>query len=135
MEKTVFKNQNFQALLITALGILFCLNLYNLLFAKSYFSLIPMTIQAVVLYLIFSKDKNAKLGIKAWAVIMMIGAGLSTLGKILKLVIGDDIQGMLWPLLIQLLFLAIGLLCYHYNETTVEVEFIEQNKTTSPPQP
>ena len=133
MEKTVFKNQNFQALVITALGILFCLNLYNLLFAKSYFSLIPLTVQAVVLYLILTRDKNAKLGIKVWSVIMMVGSGLSILSKIVKMALGDDVVSMMGPLILQLLFFAVGMLCYNYNETTVEVEFVEQNNTTPEP--
>lgn len=133
MEKTVFKNQNFHALVITALGILFCWNLYNVLFAKSYFSLIPLTVQAVVLCLILTRDKNAKLGIRVWSVIMMIGPGLSILGKILKMATGDDIVSMMGPLILQLIFLAVGLLCYHYNDTTVEVEFVDQNKPTPEP--
>lgn len=133
MKKNVFKNQNFQALVIAALGILFCWNLYNLLFFKSYFSLIPLTVQAVVLYLILTKDKNAKLGIRVWSVIMMIGPGLSILGKVLKMATGDDIVSMMGPLILQLVFFAVGLLCYHYNDTTVDVESVDQNKPT--PQP
>lgn len=136
MEKTVFKNQNFHALLLTALGILFCWNLFNVLFAQSYISLLPLGIQAVVLYLILTKDKYAKQGIMVWSAILIIGSGLFILGKTFTMVMGaeEDMVGMIGPMVLKIVFLTIGLLVYHYNDTTVELEFIQKDKTI-PPQP
>ncbi|MEZ4811482.1 MAG: hypothetical protein R2819_14075 [Allomuricauda sp.] len=122
--------------MLTALGILFCWNLFNVLFAQSYISLLPLGIQAVVLYLILTKDKYAKQGIMVWSAILIIGSGLFILGKTFTMVMGaeEDMVGMIGPMVLKIVFLTIGLLVYHYNDTTVELEFIQKDKTI-PPQP
>ena len=55
-------------------------------------ALLPIAIQGVLLFLIFSKNKNAKIGIKIWAIILMLGYGISFLAKLLKITLGDEIN-------------------------------------------
>lgn len=126
MEKTIFNNQTFHGLLIAALGILFCWNLYTYLISKSLIALIPAIVQVIVLVLVLTKNKHAKLGIKIWAIILIVGSSLSILGKTIQLLAGDDLLGKIVPLMVQIVILFAGLTIYHYNSTTVEVKKMDE---------
>lgn len=128
-EKTVFKNQTFQALLIIGLLILLIWNALNFIVSFNVFLLIPIMVQMIVLMLIISKSKYAKTGIQVWAVIIMIGPTLSILGKTLKILTGDDFGPAIGSLAIQFVVLTFGILVYHYNSTTVTVEYVKDAET------
>jgi energy-converting hydrogenase Eha subunit E len=129
MEKTVFKNQTFQILIIVALGLLLCWNLYTFLFLKSLVALIPIIVQITVLVLVLMKNKYAKIGVKIWAIILMIGGGLVILGKLLKLLIGDDISDGIEKLILNIIIFTVGLFIYSFNQKTVEVKQIDKEIT------
>ncbi|SFS36820.1 hypothetical protein SAMN04487906_0181 [Zhouia amylolytica] len=126
MERTVFKNQNFYILLITFPGILLCWNLWTFWNSKNLIALIPAIIQIIILGLIFTKNKQAKLAIKIWAIILIAGPSLSILGNTIKVLLGDEILSKIMPLIIQILILTAGLYINHFNNTTVEVKNIEE---------
>ncbi|ETN93965.1 hypothetical protein [Zhouia amylolytica] len=126
MERTVFKNQSFYILLITFLGILLCWNLWTFWNSKNLIALIPAIIQIIILGLIFTKNKQAKLAIKIWAIILIAGPSLSILGNTIKVLLGDEILSKIMPLIIQILILTAGLYINHFNNTTVELKNIEE---------
>ncbi|MEK6152568.1 hypothetical protein WIW50_04885 [Flavobacteriaceae bacterium 3-367] len=128
MKKTVFKNQTFQVIIIFTLGILICWNLYTFLISLSLIGLIPTIIQIVVLTLVLLKHRNAKMGINVWAVLLMLGGGLVIVGKIIKLLIGDDISNGIGKLLLNIVFFSAGLAIYRFNQKTVEVKRIDEEK-------
>jgi hypothetical protein len=132
-EKTVFQNQTFQALLVAALGILMSVNLFNVIFGQSYISLLPFAVQATVLALVLAKDKYAKSAINIWSILLMVGSGFSFLGKLIFLLVGDNIE--IGNLLLQGLFLAIGIAINHYNNETTEVVIIQSDSTNPPQKP
>lgn len=129
MEKTFFKNQTFQVLIIAALGLLICWNLYTFLISKSLIALIPTLIQIIVLVLVLMKHKHAKIGINVWAVILMLGGGLVILGKLIKLFIGDDITDEIGKLILNVIIFSAGLAIYNYNQKTVEVKRTDEKMT------
>ena len=129
MEKTFFKNQTFQVLIIAALGLLICWNLHTFLISKSLVALIPTLIQIIVLVLVLMKHKNAKMGINVWAVILMLGGGLVILGKLIKLFIGDDITDGIGKLILNVIIFSTGLAIYNYNQKTVEVKRTDEKMT------
>lgn len=129
MEKTFFKNQLFQILIIVALGLLICWNLYTFLISKSLIALIPTIIQIIVLVLVLTKHKHAKMGINVWAVILMLGGGLVILGKTIKLLIGDDVTDEIGKLVLNVIILLAGLAIYNFNQKTVEVKQTDEKVT------
>lgn len=129
MEKTVFNNQAFHTLLLVGLGVLLCWNLYTFSISQNLIALIPAIVQVVVLVLVLMKHKHAKLGIKIWAIILMVGPGLSILGKTIKLLIGDDMTSQIGALGIQVVILLVGLSIFHFNNTTVAVKRIDEDAT------
>lgn len=125
MEKTFFKNQTFQVLIIAVLGLLICWNLYTFLILKNLIALIPTLIQIIVLVLVLMKHKNAKIGINVWAVILMLGGGLVILGKLIKLFIGENITDGIEKLILNVIIFSTGLAIYNYNQKTVEVKHMD----------
>jgi hypothetical protein len=118
MEKSKFKNKIFEYSLTGYLILLLCWNLYAIDTGNLY-GLIPIGIQGILLFLIFSKNKYAKTGIKIWAIILILSHGLSLLGKTIKIFLGDEI--IISELMNKIIFLTIGILIYVYNEKYVEL--------------
>jgi len=79
--------------------------------------------------LVLMKNKYAKIGVKIWAIILMIGGGLVILGKLLKLLIGDDISDGIEKLILNIIIFTVGLFIYSFNQKTVEVKQIDKEIT------
>lgn len=120
MKKTIFKDSLFYWLLISLLFITLIWNFYTLL-TGVLVSLIPITIQLIIIYLILTKNKHTKIGIKIWSLILIVGPSLSFFGKLLKIIIGDNFQPMTIDMIQNLIMLIIGIFIYTYNQNTVEV--------------
>ena len=118
MEKSEFKNKIFEYSLIGYLILLLCWNLYAIDTGNLY-GLIPIGIQGVLLFLIFSKNKYAKNGIKICAIILILSHGLSLVGKSIKILLGEEI--IISELMNKIIFLTIGILIYLFNEKYVEI--------------
>lgn len=125
MEKTVFTNQTFYTLILLGIGILISWNLYIFSISQNLIALLPTFVQFILLVLIMSKSKHAKLGIKIWAIVLIVGPSFSIVGKTIQVLLGDDVIGKVGPLVIQILILFAGLTIYHYNNTTVEVKNVD----------
>ena len=128
MEKVIFKNQLFYWFLIICLIAFLIWNIYALTTGRT-FALIPITIQIILLDLIFIKSKHTKLGIKIWSIFLLAGPSLSILGKILKLLTGDGFESMVNGLIKNLIFLIIGILIFYFNTNTVFVEKLKDVET------
>ncbi len=122
MEKIRFKEKAFEYSLIGYIILLLCWNLYALTTGNMQ-ALISISIQGILLFLIFSRNKNAKIGIKIWAIILILSHGISFLAKLLKIFLGDEINIM--ELLKKAIFITIGILIYVFNEKYVEVSKTE----------
>ena len=118
MTKIKFKEKAFEYALIGYISLLLCWNFYGLT-TGNLKALIPIAIQGILLFLIFSKNKNAKIGIKIWAIILILSYGISFLAKLIKIALGDEIN--LTELLNKAVFLLIGILIYVSNEKYVEI--------------
>lgn len=120
--KAVFKNQTFQIVLLIFLGLLISRNIYNYLLTKDIIALVPVVVQIAVFILILTKSKHAKIAIKVWSIILIIGPGLIILGIILSLLGGDDLSIKIEKLAVNIIVLIIGLIIYNFNQKTVEVK-------------
>ncbi|MCB4800296.1 hypothetical protein [Neotamlana laminarinivorans] len=118
MEKVIFKEKAFEYSLIGYIILLLCWNFYGLS-SGNFIAFLPIAIQGILLFLIFSKNKNAKIGIKIWAIILILSHGISFLAKLLKIGLGDEIN--LTEILNKAIFLIIGILIYSFNEKYVEL--------------
>ena len=118
MEKLEIKNKIFEYSLIGYLILLLCWNLYALDTGNLY-GFMPIGIQGILLFLIFTKNKYAKIGIKIWAIILILSHGLSLAGKSIKIFLGDEI--IITELLNKIIFLTIGILIYMFNDKYVEL--------------
>ena|SRR5690606_859555 len=118
MEKIIFKEKAFEYSLIGYITLLICWNFYGLL-SGNLMALVPIAIQGTLLFLIFSKNKYAKIGIKIWAIILILSHGLSLLAKIVKIILGDEIE--MTVLLNKIVMLTIGILIYIFNEKYVDI--------------
>jgi len=125
MEKINFKNQPFYYLLISYLIILLFWNSYAIL-NGNLFGIIPVVIQLIIIYLLYDKNKHAKIGIKIWSIVLIIGPSLSIVGKLLKTVAGTDLD--LKKMIENIIMLTVGILIYYYNENTVKIEKIEMKE-------
>lgn len=126
MEKTIFKNQIYYKILLVVLSILILWNVYALLTVRNYLSLITITVLSIVLLLIITKNKHAKIGLNIWTVLLIIGPTLSIAGKSIKIFLGDDIPNVVSQLVMSITTLICGLFIHHFNKTTVTVEFVDK---------
>jgi len=120
-EKTIFKNRLFYLLLISYLILLSAWNIY-VLTTGNLKAIIPVTIQGILLFLILTENKHAKLGIKIWVIIMILSNGVSFLAKLLKIFLGDEI--VFSDLLNKIIFITIAVLIYLFNKKHVEISKI-----------
>jgi len=118
MEKIKFKNKIFEYSLIGYIISLLCWNLYAV-GRGSLIGMIPIGIQTILLFLLFTKNKYAKNGIKFWSIILILSHGIYFLSMIGQfLLVGETI---IFELLNKILFLTIGISIYVFNEKYVEL--------------
>jgi len=108
----------FEYALIGYLIVLLSWNLYAL-GTGNLTGIITCGIQGLLLFLILTENKYGKIGIKVWAIILILSHGLSFFAKLIKIFLGDDIQTT--ELLKKIIFLIIGILIYVFNEKYVEI--------------
>lgn len=116
--ETLFKNKWFYRLLIAYIFLLLIWNTYMVV-TGNLLGLIAVVIELVLLYLLFNKHRLAKMAIHFWAIIMMIGPGLSLIGKLIKVISGDDLNTMIDSIVQNSLLFTFGLIIYYFNKKTV----------------
>ena len=121
--KTEFKNIFFYWLLVGLIGFMLIWNIISLIFQFNLLTFLPITIQIFLLYLILSKNKYAKIGIKIWTILFVITAfGLQFLGKTLKIFADGFIAFNPAEYFRVLFFLIIGILILVFTVKTVVVK-------------
>ena len=125
MEKIFFRNKTFFYLLISYLILLLLWNSYAVL-TGNLFGIIPIFIQLIIIYLLYDKNKNAKIGIKIWSIFLIIGPSLSIIGKLLKVLAGEDLE--IYKLIEKIIMITIAILIFYFNENTVEIQKFEENE-------
>jgi len=126
--KTVFKNKTFFYLLVSLISILLFWNLYALISTGNVWAILPIFIQIVLLILIFTNHRYARVGIMAWTIIVLIGA--SALGLLASLFdIGNDLIDSTKTtntndIIYKLIQLIVGVLILDFTRRTVKVERI-----------
>ena len=89
IEKTSV-NQSYRTILVLLIIILLSYEIYGFLFISwTYWNVIPLTLQAVVLYCLFSLNRYLKVVIKIWSGIIIAGCSLQILGAFLRIFGGD----------------------------------------------
>ena len=124
MKKVLFKNQKYYVVIVMTLIIVILWNLFVLLVSDQLTPLIPISVQSIVLILVLIKSEYAKLGIKLWSLLLIVGPGLIIAGKALKILAGEPLNEVM-PLISNLFMLLGGIWIYHFNSTSVEVEELE----------
>ncbi len=85
MKKSAFKNTAFYWIIITIIGGLLIWNISLTIAYLKPIGLLPITIQSILLILIFIKHEFAKIGIKIWAIIFLsIASSLQLVGRFLQ---------------------------------------------------
>ena len=123
MEKTKFKNLTFYRLLVGYLIILLIWNGYVIV-SGNIIGVLPLLVQLTLLFLIFDKNKLAKLGIKIWSIILIIGPGLSISGGLIKVLVGENFDFK--KTLSNLIILVTGILVFYFNKKSVEIVTTEK---------
>ncbi|MDO5614752.1 MAG: hypothetical protein Q4G16_01070 [Cruoricaptor ignavus] len=121
--KTYFQNNTFYWLLILFIGTLIAWNTFFLFSRFEFIIFLPIIIQTILLYLIVTKNKYAKLGIKIWTIFFLIIAyGLQFFGQTLKFFATNftEFDGLNYFRV--LLFLVIGIFLLIFTNKTVEVK-------------
>ncbi len=117
----------FYSFLIIILSLLIVWNSYAL-YTGSLIAIVSILIQSILLVLVIIKHEKTKLGINIWTIWMMFGASLSIFGKLLKLLIGDEVGLMFEGVLEKIILLVLAYIIYSYNKSSVFVELVETAK-------
>lgn len=125
--KTVFKNKTFYHLLISLIAILMLWNLYLLVKLGNIFALAPISLQFILLMLILTQNRYAKLAILIWASVFIIGGpGLIVLGNSIK-IISSGLQGInIYNWMFSLISIMIGITIVVFTKRTVAVKTTNQ---------
>ena len=72
IEKVNFVNKTYKWSLISIMLILLAINIYVFITWKNMSSLLPITLQSTILYLIYKNHKFARAFIKAWCILLIV---------------------------------------------------------------
>ncbi len=106
MKRVVFNNKIYYYSLITILIVLLVLNIIQLM-DGNWKMLIPIIIQIVLLFLIFSKNYLSKIAIKIWLIVLLITGGIQIFTGVFYLLAEEN---SLTNLVIRVLFVTLEIL-------------------------
>ncbi|MBF9253995.1 hypothetical protein I2I11_11890 [Pontibacter sp. 172403-2] len=130
MKKSIFTNVVFYWAIVSILGVLLLWNLYLTIAHSRLAGLLPISIQATLLVLIFKRHEYAKNGIKIWAIIFLIASsGLQLFGRLLKDLSDSFTNVDLQHYLTTGITIIVGILIVNYTNKTVEVVEIIKEET------
>jgi uncharacterized protein YacL len=120
MKKVFFTNKIFYFLLTSYILLLVIYNAYSTIKHSNAYGVIPISIQSVLLILIWAKNKYTRQFILIWAIIFLIMAcGLEIIGNLMG-DFGNNFEGSKFDELIyNLITLYIGFLIAYYSKTIV----------------
>jgi hypothetical protein len=125
--KTIFKNKTFFRLLIGYISILFLWNIYIGISTSNFWAIIPVTFAVVLLTVILTNDRYAKVIIMTGAIILIVACFLDLLASVLDIgnnILDHEAHGIGFNNIIyNLVQLIIQVLILDFTRRTVKVEF------------
>jgi hypothetical protein len=128
MEKAKFTNEYFYYSILLILFGLFAWNVTILISTGTLLAIMPLTIGAVLIFLIATKNKFSRLAIMIWSMIfLIIASSLQLLGRFITDSV-DNFAAFDLPYYVKaIISIAIGLVIYIYAKNTI---VIEKNEST-----
>jgi len=121
--KTYFNNITFYWILISSISLLLLINVITFISTLNPIALLPIIIQSLLLFLIFSKHKYAKIGIKIWTILfLLIANGLQLLGAILQTISSTNPNITMLDYLKFIVLIVIGVAILVFTNKTVETK-------------
>ena len=122
MKKTQFSSQTVYWTIVAVIGGLMLWNLFATITSGKLIGLLPVTIQAVLLTLILTKNQYAKIGIKAWIIIFLVIAnGLQFIGRLLQDAVESFVNADLQHYITTGFIVLIGITIFIYVNKTVTI--------------
>jgi|SRR6185437_13505568 len=120
MKNSVFTNRVFYILLICFIIILLVYNCVISIKARYIYGLIPIFVEVLLLSLIFTKNRYAKLTIIIWAILFLIvGCGSGLIADLMDDFNNDFSTFKIYQFIYNIIGLAIGILIIDYTKRTV----------------
>lgn len=127
MRQSHFSNQTVYWTIIAIIGGLIIWNLYATIIMGNLIGLLPITIQGILISLILTKNKYAKIGIKIWAIIFMaIASGLQFTGQLLQDAADNFANANSLYYIMRGLIFLVGILIVIFVNKTVDIIEIEK---------
>jgi hypothetical protein len=126
--KTVFKNKTFFYVLLGYISFLLLYNIFLGITTKNYWGLLPIIIQVILLALMLTYNKYARIALIWWTIIFhIIDFSLTLMGSLLSLV-GDAHKGApINKIIFSSVMLIIGITILTFLYKTVKVEWPARN--------
>ena len=122
MKISRFDNNTVFWSIIALLGVLLLWNLYTTIASGNLIGLLPITIQAIVIVLVLTKNQYAKIVIKIWLIIFIIlGPSLQFIGQFLQDIANSFTNADILYYLDKAIRILIGVTLLIYVNRTVEV--------------
>ncbi|QHL88071.1 hypothetical protein GU926_11770 [Nibribacter ruber] len=122
MRKSIFTNRAFYWAVIILIGALLSWNIFLALAYSKFLGIIPIAVQATLLYLVWSKHEYAKNGLKTWAVVfLIIGPSLKLFGGLLSDIAQSTVLENLESYLVNAVSILIGIAIVDFTNKTVKV--------------
>ena len=127
MKKTLFTNQSVYWTIIAIIGGLMIWNLYATITTGKLIGLLPITIQAIIIGLILTKNQYAKIGVKIWAIVfLVVASGLQFVGQLLQDAADNFANAQALHYITTGFTVLVGIMIVVYVNKTVEVIEIEK---------
>jgi|TARA_B110000240_G_C13059324_1_gene266787 hypothetical protein len=127
MKKTLFTNQSVYWTIIAIIGGLMIWNLYATITTGKLIGLLPITIQAIIIGLILTKNQYAKIGVKIWAIVfLVVASGLQFVGRLLQDAADNFANAQALHYITTGFTVLVGIMIVVYVNKTVEVIEIEK---------
>jgi hypothetical protein len=121
--RTVFKNKTFYYLFVSYILLLIFYNLYTGIRSGNSSVMLPITIQSVLLLLVLSHRKYARIAIIVWTAFFQIGGfALMVLGALLNMTV-KGFQGFsFYTFIFKVIEIIIGIVILSYVKRTVIID-------------
>jgi hypothetical protein len=127
MKKTLFTNQSVYWTIIVIFGGLMTWNLYVTIITGKLIGLLPLTIQAIIIGLILTKNQYAKIVVKIWAIIfLVVASGLQFVGRLLQDAANNFANAQTLNYITTGFTVLVGIMIVVYVNKTVEVVEVEK---------
>ena len=128
MKKVIFTNSAFYYMLLAYLIALLAVNAYISVTQNRVYAIIPIVIQTILLYLIWTRNKYVKQAIIIWSLIFtIVGPGLIILGNSLYLLTDNTDRFKTGVVVYNLLILISGIVIVVCARKTIIISKFERD--------